>query len=140
MKKRKSWAEKLHQPKPDEVVTIDKPMLGLPAGTKLLIPSPLLVDKFVRQVPPGHFMTPVNLRLAMASEFEADNACPLVTGIHLRIVAEAAWEELQAGAEVSTVAPFWRVIHPKSPLAKKIAAGIETIVSIQEKEGVIPQK
>jgi hypothetical protein len=38
-------------------------------------------------------------------------------------VAEAAWDEIEAGAPISEVAPFWRVVDPKSPLAKKLRAG-----------------
>jgi len=38
-------------------------------------------------------------------------------------VAEAAWDEIEAGKATTDVAPFWRVIDPKSPLAKKLRAG-----------------
>jgi hypothetical protein len=38
-------------------------------------------------------------------------------------VAEAAWDEMGAGKATTEVAPFWRVIDPKSPLAKKLRAG-----------------
>jgi hypothetical protein len=38
----------------------------------------------------------------------------------IRIAAEAAREKLDAGASPSDVTPFWRVIAPRSPLAKKM--------------------
>lgn len=53
---------------------------------------------------------------------------PLTTGIFLRIVAEAAWEQLQAGKSRSEVAPFWRVIDPDSKAARKLPCGAEFIV------------
>jgi hypothetical protein len=37
--------------------------------------------------------------------------------------AEAAWDEVESGVPTSEVAPFWRVVDPKSPLAKKLRAG-----------------
>jgi hypothetical protein len=48
----------------------------------------------------------------------ADATCPVSTSFFLRTVAEAAWDELEGGKSTSEVAPFWRVVDPKSPLAK----------------------
>jgi hypothetical protein len=45
----------------------------------------------------------------------------------LRTVAEAAWDQIEAGTPVTQVAPFWRVVDPASPLAKKLRAGSEWI-------------
>jgi hypothetical protein len=42
-------------------------------------------------------------------------------------VAEAAWDEICGGKATTDVAPFWRVIDPKSPLAKKLRAGVQWI-------------
>jgi hypothetical protein len=38
----------------------------------------------------------------------------------IRIAAEAAREQLDAGSSPADVTPFWRVIAPGSPLAKKM--------------------
>jgi hypothetical protein len=38
----------------------------------------------------------------------------------IRIAAEAAREQLDAGASPADVTPFWRVVAPGSPLAKKM--------------------
>jgi hypothetical protein len=45
----------------------------------------------------------------------------------LHVVAEAAWDEGQAGARAAEVAPFWRVIAPDAPLAKKLRCGPQWI-------------
>jgi hypothetical protein len=42
-------------------------------------------------------------------------------------VAEAAWDEIEGGKAASDVVPFWRVVDPKSPLAKKLRAGSQWI-------------
>lgn len=47
------------------------------------------------------------------------------TGIFLRIVAEANFEKGQNGASLESIAPFWRVIDPKSALAEKLSFGKE---------------
>lgn len=63
------------------------------------------------------------LRHALAQAQAADATCPVSTAIFLRVVAEAARDEMQAGARAAEVAPFWRVIEPESPLAKKLRCG-----------------
>jgi hypothetical protein len=40
----------------------------------------------------------------------------------LRIAAEAAWEDIQAGKPLTQVSPFWRVIEADSTIAKKLSA------------------
>lgn len=55
------------------------------------------------------------------------DSCPVSTTIILRVVAEAAWDERQAGARAAEVAPFWRVIAPNTPLAKKLRCGPQWI-------------
>lgn len=134
----KSWSEKLHATKPHEVVTLEKTFSGLPPGLKLLIPTPQIVDKFVREIPEGQFLSVSELRQKMAEAFHADHSCPLVTGIQLRIVAEAAWEQMKSGMDRSQVAPFWRVVHPASPLAKKLECPVYELSRLQMMEGIEP--
>ncbi|MCC5928875.1 MAG: hypothetical protein JJU28_06490 [Cyclobacteriaceae bacterium] len=69
-------------------------------------------------------------------EHGADYTCPVTTGIFLRIVAEAAYEELQNGKNQEEIIPFWRVIDPKSALAKKLSFGQELLLEMREKEGL----
>ncbi len=67
------------------------------------------------------------MRRELAAMHGADAACPVSTAIFLRTVAEAAWDEIEAGKPASEVAPFWRVVDPKSPLARKLRAGADWI-------------
>lgn len=62
-------------------------------------------------------------RRELAQQHGADAACPVSTAIFLRTVAEAAWDQIEAGVPVPQVAPFWRVVNPASALAKKLRAG-----------------
>lgn len=121
--KPKSWKEKMAA-KPPHTVTLEKAFAGVPAGATLLISCPVEVAEYLKtKVPPGEAREIPQLRRELAAAHGADAACPVSTAIFLRTVAEAAWDEIEAGVPVTEVAPFWRVIDPKSPLAKKLRAG-----------------
>ena len=121
--KPKSWKEKMAA-KPSHTVTLEKAFAGVPAGAKLLISCPVEVAEYLKtKVPPGETREIQQMRRDLAAAHGADAACPVSTAIFLRTVAEAAWDEMEAGVTVSEVAPFWRVIDPKSPLARKLQAG-----------------
>lgn len=81
----------------------------------------------VRNIAPGNTRKPEEVRADLAVRHGADATCPLTTGIFLRIIAEVALEDLAAGATLESVTPFWRVVDPKSPLAKKLSCGPEFI-------------
>jgi hypothetical protein len=105
-------------------VTLEKDFAGVPAGAKLLISCPVEVEHYLRQhVPSGETRELQQMRRELAKLHGADATCPVSTAIFLRTVAEAAWDEIESGVPTSEVAPFWRVVDPKSPLAKKLRAG-----------------
>jgi hypothetical protein len=90
----------------------------------LMISCPLDVEHYLRtQLRPGETRALQQMRRELASIHGADAACPVSTSIFLRTVAEAAWDDIEAGVPVTEVAPFWRVVDPGSPLARKLRAG-----------------
>lgn len=135
--KRKSWQEKLHVEKKAEVKKNDVGFADIPAGSKMLIATPLIVEEYVRQIPKGHFTDVKQIRKDLAAEYKADYTCPVTTGIFLRIVAEAAYEEYEKGKSISKITPFWRALSAKSPSAKKLSFGIKFLLDQQKKEGII---
>lgn len=135
--KRKSWQEKLHVDKKAEVKKNDVDFADIPAGSKMLIATPLIVEEYVRQIPKGHFTDVKQIRKDLAAEYKADYTCPVTTGIFLRIVAEAAYEEYEKGKPISKITPFWRALSAKSPSAKKLSFGIKFLLDQQKKEGII---
>jgi len=119
----KTWAEK-KRAKPPHTVVLENDFAGVPAGARLLISSPVEIEDYLRHhVPPGTTKEIQQVRRELASLHGADATCPVSTSIFLRTLAEAAWDEMEAGRPATEVAPFWRVIDPKSPLAKKLRAG-----------------
>lgn len=134
---KKTWAEKLHNGKAPKVEVLDKPMFGMPAGTRLVIVNPEVVLGKVRGVRFGEFRDPAAVREELAAEYGAEACCPLTFGIFLRIVSEAAWDELSSGASLEEVAPFWRMVGAGSGLAKKLRCGREWLVQRQALEGIV---
>ncbi len=123
----KTWQEKM-QAKPPHTVTLDKAFAGVPAGARLLISCPLELDTFLRErTRPGEFLSIQELRRQLARVHGADAACPVSTSIFLRTVSEAAWEKIEAGAQAPDVTPFWRVVEPDTPLARKLKCGSQWI-------------
>lgn len=134
--KRKTWAEKLNDGRQPQLDVSDKDFAGIRAGQKMLIPTPRLIDRYIRQMPTGKSTDIVTLRKDLALANGAEATCPLTTGIFLRIVAEAAYEEFQSGKALEEITPFWRVIDANSTTAKKLTFGVEFLRDQREKEGI----
>ncbi len=125
--KPKAWKDKMNA-KPPHTVVLDKDFAGVPAGSRLLISCPLELADYLRsKIPTGETREVQQVRRELAALHGADATCPVSTAIFLRTVSEAAWDDIQAGTPLHQVAPFWRVVDPSSPLAKKLRAGSEWI-------------
>ncbi|MCX7373065.1 MAG: hypothetical protein NTW56_11655 [Alphaproteobacteria bacterium] len=126
----KSWTQKAASARPAHVAVLDKPFAGVPAGARLLIPSPPLIEAYLRAIPRGEVRPITQLRAELAAAEAACATCPVTTAIHTRILAEIAIEALDAGMPPEAVAPFWRVVEPGSELAHRLSigpAGIERL-------------
>lgn len=131
---KKSWIEKRDCEKSFKIKTIDKKFADIPEGSKMLIASPQIIDEYVKQIPSGSTTELSTMRDDLAIEYQADKTCPVTTGIFLRIVSEAAYEEIQSGKRLEDVTPFWRIVNPKTKLANKLECGIEFLQKQRELE------
>src|SRR5690242_16619448 len=116
------WREKLTRQQEARIVPIPARMQARIGTGKMVIPRPLDVDALIRRVPKGKIATVLQLRQALAKRSNVDVACPLCTGIFVRISAEAAEEERRAGKK--TVTPYWRVISSEGRLNPKFPGGV----------------
>jgi alkylated DNA nucleotide flippase Atl1 len=123
MRTRMSWREKLENSAHAKVVPIPEAMRKRFGSGTMLIPKPLDVDALIRRVPEGKPITTEMLRAALACAGGADVACPLVTGISIRIVAEAAEEDALQGQR--RITPYWRVVRADGSLLTRIPGGAE---------------
>ncbi|MEZ5995259.1 MAG: hypothetical protein R3C25_05855 [Hyphomonadaceae bacterium] len=124
---------------PAHVEKLNKAMWGLKRGQTIAIATPKEISAFFKRVPAGKTRTMDDLRAAIARKHKADAACPMTTGIFARIAAEAALERMAAGAKPAETAPFWRVIDPASPLAKKLSCGPDFIREMRALESTTPR-
>ena len=135
--KRKTWIEKREIHKEPQVKKLAGDFADMHAGEKMLIANPKIVDEYIRQIPKGKEVSLQQMRKDIAAEFNADKMCPTTAGIFLRIVSEAAYEELDAGKPLNKITPFWRIMSDKSPAAKKLSFGIEFLKEQRKKEKLL---
>jgi hypothetical protein len=131
------WARKMNATRAAKVVVLEKPFAGIPAGSKLLIATPKIIADYIARIPQGEQRGIVRLRNELARRHRAHATCPVTTAIFLRIVAEAALDELGRGAAPGAVAPFWRVIEPGSTIANKLSCDSAWLRDVRMAEGLV---
>lgn len=135
------WRAKLEKVQPHRLVSLSAAAKNSRAGS-LLIPRPIDVDRVIARVRKGKLITAALIRQCLTAEFNAmdskvrraacdnaagdsdytaDSACPLCTGIFVRIAAEAAEEDRRAGRK--RITPYWRVIRDDGSLNEKFPGG-----------------
>ena len=101
---------------------------------RMLIPRPIDVDAAIRLVPRGRVATQAQLRARLAKDAGADVACPITTGIFVRICSEAAEEDFRIGRK--RVTPYWRVVRDDGNLIGKFPGGSEAQARRLADEGI----
>lgn len=134
--KAKSWGSRLSQSKAPVVKLLEIDFAGLKSGTTMLVSSPQEVATYINQLPFGTTRTITQMRADLAQQHAADGTCPVSTAIFLRVVAEAALEQLEKGASVESITPFWRVVDPADRVAKKLTCGPDFIKAQRAREGI----
>ena len=131
-----SWQDKLRAPDKPVVKHAPVDIAGMRAGQIMLVPTPAMIDAFMREIPKGEAVDVKAMRAALAQRHGAEVTCPIYTGFHLRTVAEAAYEQHLMGAPLADIAPFWRVIDAGTPTAKRLACGIAFVRQRRLAEGL----
>ena len=94
------------------------------SGTQsMLIPSETMVAAKLRAAPAGRVSDLGGLRRALAEEYGADACCPVTVQRHMVAIAEKG------------SAPYWRMVDPDRPMAKRMAGGAERIRAKLKGEG-----
>ena len=132
-----SWVYKRENCKSHQIKILSKDIVGMSKGSKMLIANTKIFDEFINKIPSGNFVDIKELRNILAKQFDCDVTCPLTTGIFIRIVSEAAYEEYKTGKSLEDITPFWRSVNPNSNLAKKLDCGVNFIKAQQNKENII---
>ena len=117
---KKTAREKLAAEKQPKKVVMDKSWGGMQPGQTMLVATPLMVDAYIRDIPHGDTKTISEMRDELAAGQDCAGTCPMSTSIFVRMVAEAALEDLADGKAVSEVSPFWRMITSADKMTKKL--------------------
>jgi 6-O-methylguanine DNA methyltransferase-like protein len=137
-KSRTSWRAKLHKPMLPKLVPVPDGMARRLGHGMMLIPTALEVDAMIRKIPCGQISTLSQIRKRLAHWHNVDVTCPLVTGIYLRIVAEAAEEDRLAGRQEIT--PYWRVVRDDGRMNAKFPGGAEQQARRLREEGHVVEQ
>lgn len=133
-----SWRAKLHKPIRPKLVPISDAMAKRFGHGLMLVPTALELDAMIRKIPRGQVCSLSQIRSRLARWHNADLTCPLVSGIYLRIVAEAADEDRLSGRE--DITPFWRVVGDDGKLNPKFPGGVEAQAQRLREEGHTVEK
>ncbi len=136
-KKPKTWNDKLTNVKKHHIKKLDKKFVDIPENSMMLVATPKIFEDYIRAIPFGQSVNLKQIRTDLAREFIADHTCQVTTGMFVRIVAEATYEQFLQGLPEEQLTPVWRVIDAKSSVAKKISFPLEWILERRLREGIV---
>ena len=131
-KSRTSWNEKLHRDN-SKIVDVPPKWEKRFGKGKMCIARPLDIDELVRKTKKGKLITQTRIREKLAEKYKVEHACPLTTGIFVRIVAEAAEEARAEGKKHIT--PWWRVVKEDGSLNEKLPGATKYQAKLLRGEG-----
>lgn len=112
--------EKLAAEKQPKKVVMEKSWAGMQPGQIMLVATPLMVDAYIRDIPHGATKSIPEMRDELAAQQDCAGTCPMSTSIFVRMVAEAALEDLEDGKTICDVSPFWRMISSQDKMTRKL--------------------
>jgi hypothetical protein len=133
---KKTWAQKMNPHTSARVEVSDRKYADIPLGSKVLIATPTIVEQYIRTIPKGEHWPIMKMRKELAEEYGAENTCPVTTGIFVRIIAENAYEQYEAGKTIDEIAPFWRMIDIRSPQTRRLSFGSKFLIERRIAEGL----
>ncbi|MCA1370499.1 hypothetical protein I6F15_24405 [Bradyrhizobium sp. BRP14] len=99
----------------DELPVVKARRKGKSLTQSVLIPSEQMVADALHAAPPGQLSDLAEIRRTLAAKHGTDICCPVTMRRHLvRISRDGS-------------APFWRVVDPDRPFARRLTGGAERI-------------
>ncbi len=131
----KTWEEKFNSITAFHIKVLDVDFADMKKGQTMLIATPEIIDGYIHNIKKGTATDIKTMRKDLALKFNTDVTCPVTTGIYTRIVAEKSYNDFLLNKDKIT--PIWRIIDPKSLLAKKLSFGIEFITKKRLEEDIL---
>ncbi len=105
-----------------------KKVIDKKTGKLMLVPSGVQIEALISKIPYGEVITISRLREQLAKQEGTEITCPLVTGIMLKLIAQAQQEGLSR-------APWWRVVRDNWTLYNKFPGYPDLQYSLLVQEG-----
>ena len=102
-------------------------------GGAMLVPHPQDLLELMESIPEGKVISATTLRACLAKTYGTEITCPMVTGIFMNVVAQAAEEDRAAG--VAQITPYWRTLKANFELNPRYPGGLEAHQALLEGEG-----
>jgi hypothetical protein len=99
----------------DENPVVKTRRKGKSLTQSMLIPSEKMVADELGATRPGHLSDLGELRRRLATKYGADACCPVTVQRHLVRISQ------------DRSAPFWRVVNPDRPFARRMTGGPDRI-------------
>ena len=128
------WRAKLEKDQAARIVAVPLKWQRQYGRGRMVIARPQDVDTLIRRIRKGRITTIAAIRERLARDYRVDHACPLCTGIFVRIAAEAAEEDRQAGKK--RITPYWRVVQSGGGLYPKFPGGVVRQTRLLRAEGM----
>lgn len=130
----KTAKQQLEQKKEPKIKVLEADFAGMKKGQKMFVATPQIVNDYIRAIPFGETREVLVARNDLAKRNKCDTTCPVSLAIFIRIVAQAAIEEMEAGKSSSEITPFWRLVDPESKVAKKLTIDSDWIAHQRDAE------
>lgn len=99
---------------------VEADFAGIKAGATMLVATPKIIDNYIRNIPKGESRTIPAMRDELALRYACDVTCPVSTALFIRIVCEAAIEDIDNGKAQNNIAPFWRLLTSKDKITGRL--------------------
>jgi hypothetical protein len=132
------WRDKRDSEQAAKVVDIPPRMQKQWGRGTMVVARPKDVDALMKKPRKGRLTTVKQIMAQVAKQHGADTACPMTTGIFVRIAAEAAEEELAEGRK--RVTPYWRTLKADGRLNPKYPGGVQAQARRLRAEGHVIEK
>lgn len=131
-----SATEKLCKKKTEKKVRLEADFAGVKAGQMLFVATPQIVDQYIRKIPYGQYRTVPGMRNELARRNRCDASCPVSTAIFVKMSAQAAIEQMEAGKDDTEITPFWRILRADDKITKRLSIDPKWVSTKRQLEGI----
>ncbi|GLQ56669.1 hypothetical protein [Devosia nitrariae] len=107
---------------------------GVMQPQSMLIPSRVMVEELIAEIPAGGTGSLTSIRTRLAKAWGADATCPVTVRRHVQEIAETSFAAYEGGAPANGITPFWRVVDPDKPDARRLPGGREFVSARRAEE------